>query len=71
MSMTRTQEARWDFDSYLNTAREAAHAGKVAEVNYFLSQAHQEAWYLGWRDTQARFFAVQDECIAIVGGRHE
>jgi hypothetical protein len=69
MAMTRTQESRWDFESYLNAALIAAHLGKPWA--YWLQRAAEDAWFLGWERHRERILAVQNECLAIQGATSE
>lgn len=82
MAMTRTQEAWHEFAANLNTAIEAAHIAartsrgaqrrrRVQTVNHYLRMAHEDAWHLGWSQCRERFFAAQNECIAVLGARND
>lgn len=61
-----TEEQEWDLESYLNTAIEAATAGKGLACCYFIRQAKVSARILGWDKNRERVAAVVAECAALL-----
>lgn len=64
--VTNVRPAEHEFLRFLGMAREAAELRRAADMEYALTQAHEQAIYLGWASTRERLLECQNECLVML-----